>query len=143
VEVLYLASVPGEAKIKTSLGNGYITSLITGFMGAAFGGLGLGFGIAILLKRRTDRWLAEHGARVQATYLGVVTDKSMSSNGRNPQRLRCQWLHPATREVYVMESEEMWFDPSPYLERETLDVLVDLNDPRRYRVDIDFLPPVG
>lgn len=42
-----------------------------------------------------------------------------------------------------MESEEVWFDPSPYVEREALDVLVDRDNPHRYRVDIDFLPKLG
>ena len=143
VEVLYLASAPDEAEIKTSFRGLDAAAFITGFTGAAFGGLGLGFSIAILRKRRTNRWLAEHGARVGATYKGVVTDKSVSSNGRHPKRLKCEWVHPTTRKVYPMESEEVWFDPSPYVKRETLDVLVDLDNPHLYRVDIDFLPKLG
>jgi hypothetical protein len=142
VEVLYPPAAPEKAELRTFFG-AWFAPLLTGFLGAAFGGVALGFVIVGERRRRMYAWLAEHGNHIKAVYVGVVRDTSMSVNGRNPRRLQCQWVHPITRAVYVMESEALWFDPTPYVKRESLDVLVDLDNPRRYRVDVGFLPKPG
>lgn len=40
----------------------------------------------------------------------------------------------------MFESDPIFYDPGEYVQRETLDVLIDNNDPRRYQVVTDFLP---
>jgi hypothetical protein len=48
-----------------------------------------------------------------------------------------------TQKVYIFHSARVWFDPAPFVKRESLDVLVDMDNPKRYEVDISFLPQAG
>jgi hypothetical protein len=45
--------------------------------------------------------------------------------------------------VYLFKSANIWFDPTAFVKRDTLDVLVDMDNPKRYQVDISFLPQAG
>jgi hypothetical protein len=64
-------------------------------------------------------------------------------NGRSPYHIISQSPDPASNTVRVFESENIWFDPSEYIKEETIDVLVDPNNPRKYVMDISFLPKLA
>jgi hypothetical protein len=96
-------------------------------------------------QRAGDRktvWLQGNGQRIQAQVTGVALDTSLTVNGAHPYRIQCQWLDPASNQMYVFQSGHVWFDPSNYISGKTVDVLVDRNNPRRYAVDASFLPKV-
>jgi hypothetical protein len=40
----------------------------------------------------------------------------------------------------VFRSEDLWYDPSDHVKRETLTVYIDPADPRKHYVDVSFLP---
>jgi len=79
----------------------------------------------------------------EARFEGVDYDTSLTINGKHPWRLMAQWQHPATKKVYSFRSDPIWFDPSPYVNRETLDVMVNADDPSQYQIDMSFLPKSG
>lgn len=70
----------------------------------------------------------------------MVLDTSIKVNNRSPWALTAQWQHPTTGDIHTFQSAAIWFDPTDHVNRETLDVLVDADNPTRYRVDISFLP---
>lgn len=113
---------------------------ILGGMGAVFSLVGFGIIAAAIRKRRMLAWLESNGMRVQAQYTGVVRDTSVKVNGRSPWALTAQWQHPASGEIHTFQSEPVWFDPTDFVQRDTLDVVLDADDPSRHRVDIAFLP---
>jgi hypothetical protein len=77
---------------------------------------------------------------VQAAYAGAFYEKTYKVFDRTPYRLMCRWQHPTTQESYLLRSDRIWFDPYPFVKRESLDVVINLENPKQYYVDISFLP---
>ncbi|MGC3996046.1 MAG: DUF3592 domain-containing protein [Anaeromyxobacter sp.] len=142
VEVFYLADRPHEAKLDGvfSLWGG---SLILGGIGLVFtlvGGGGFAFQVA---SGRSAERLRQQGTRVQAKFTGVERNTSYKVNGRSPWQLTAQWQDPRTGLLHVFKSENLWFDPTPYVDRQELTVFVDLAKPKRHLVDLSFLPKLA
>jgi Protein of unknown function (DUF3592) len=139
VRVLYDPDNPEQAQID-SLMETWFWPLLLGFMGIMFGGVGGGMLVNQLRQSLSRTSLTRHGTRVQATFHGVDHDTSLTVNGRSPWRLNCQWRDPVTGKVYVFHSDEIWFDPTRYVQRDELDVMINSDDPNEYEVDTSFLP---
>lgn len=142
VRVLYDRANPERAQIDSFMEN-WFGPLILGGMGLVFSLVGGGIVGYQVKQRRIRAWLAQNGMRVQAKFDGVSVDTSLTVNGRNPWRLSCQWQHPLTQKIYVFRSDPIWFDPTPFVKRDQLDVLVNMDNPKQYQVDIAFLPAAG
>ncbi|MBN8532379.1 MAG: DUF3592 domain-containing protein, partial [Alphaproteobacteria bacterium] len=81
------------------------------------------------------------GQRIEAEITGVDFNTSLRVNGRSPWVIRAQWYDVAQGGVRTFESESLWFDPAPYLDkRKTIGVFIDPAKPGRYAVDTSFLP---
>lgn len=120
--------------------------LLPGIMGGfflIFGGLGYGGLVYRWLKKRDQAWLLHNGQPVTATLTDVSLNSSVRLNRVSPFVIHCQWLDPATQKVYVFSSGHIWYDPTPYLGDRPLQVLIDPRDPRKYHVDLAFLPSPG
>lgn len=142
VEVLYQEFSPQQAKI-----NGFFSlwglSLILGILGAVFALVGLSIILFGKLKGRKIKYLKENGISVNARFTGVEINSSLEVNGRNPYRISAQWKNPATSELHIFNSENIWFDPSDHIDRDELTVLIEKDNPKKYHVDTSFLPKVA
>lgn len=139
VTVLYDPTDPYQARIKSffSLWFGFLMVLI---LGAVFSAIGFSM-IAVRVKsRKQAEWLRRNGRRLKTTFTGVELNQSLRVNGRSPYHILSQSTDPASNTVRVFKSENIWFDPSEYIHRETIDVLVDPGDSQKYVMDISFLP---
>lgn len=116
---------------------------IVGGLGAMFTLIGLGIWLVGALTARKGRQLREHGQVIEATIQSVGPNESVSVNGRHPYVLHCQWLNPQTRELHLFQSKSIWFDPSEHLSADKVKVFIDRGDPRRYLVDLSFLPKLA
>lgn len=139
VTVQYDPAKPDEARIDSAMEHWFGPALL--------GGLGLVFGLigALMLyfNYRTSlrfRRLAQEGQRVQATIVEVGINTSVEINGRSPWRIVCQWQDPRSGKVWLFNSANLWFDPSPFITREQIGVLLDPANPRQHVVDTSFLP---
>lgn len=142
VEVLYPTFAPRDAKI-----NGFFS--LWG-MSAIVGGLGLLFfivGGAIILvgklKNNKVAFLKENGIPVKAKFTSVDINESLTVNGRNPYKISAQWKCPEKSEVHIFRSDNIWFDPSDHIDDEEITVLIEKGNPKKYHVDISFLPKVA
>ena len=143
VDVIYLPDEPAQGRIKSFMEQWFAPLMVSVFA-LVFNGIWLGFAIYEIRKRRMHAWLEQHGMPVQAKLNGVRRNTSLKVNGRSPWVLEAQWQHPITQTVHSFTSENLWFDPSEYLqELKQVDVRVDADDPRRHRIDIAFLPKAG
>jgi hypothetical protein len=139
VDVRYDAANPDHARIDGFLENWFV-AMILGILGAVFGGVGAGFGIYGWVQKKNRDWLRVNGLRIQAKFTGVDINTSLRVNGRSPWVLTSQWQDPKSGMVYAFRSESIWFDPSPYVKADTLDVLINAAKPSMYWIDIAFLP---
>ena len=142
VKVYYNPSNPQDALLEGffSLWGG---PLIVGGMGAVFLLIG---GSMILLTGSGARRLAKlraSGRPVVAKLQGVEQNTSFSVNGAHPWRIVSQWQDPETAEIYVFRSENLWFDPTDHLAGEQVTVFIEPGNPKRYAVDLSFLPKLA
>ncbi|QIQ20896.1 hypothetical protein [Zophobihabitans entericus] len=90
-------------------------------------------------KKRDE--LLRSGRAVEAKIENVNMNMMYSSSGRNPYIITCRWsdaLNPD--EVYQFRSENIWYDPKSMLTKDTMTVYLDQKNPKRYYMDIRFLP---
>ena len=73
---------------------------------------------------------------------GVDRNTSVEINGKNPWRITSQWLDPNSNTMRIFHSENLWFDPTRFVKRKQVTVLLDPNNPKRYHMDTSFLPEV-
>ncbi len=142
VEVLYLPSAPQDARI-----NGFFSlwggPVIVGGMGSLFFLIGAGIMLAGLFKGRSDDKLRLHGTPVSTQFQSVEQNRSLSVNGRHPFRIFTQWHNPATSELHIFQSNNLWFDPSDHINQQQITVFIDAANPKKYLVDLSFLPKLA
>ena len=142
VEVLYLPTEPQNAKI-----NGFFSlwggPLIIGGIGGVFFLIGAGILLVSLLKGRSDEYLKKHGTPIETEFQSVGINKSLTVNGRSPFLILTQWLNPATSELHIFESNNIWFDPTNHIKTKKIRVFIDRKNPKKYYVDLSFLPKVA
>lgn len=122
----------------------WVVPLITGIFFLVFGGIGFGglFNQFFTQKRRT--WLWQHGSPIDVPFTEVRYNTSLKVNGASPFLIVGQWHDKSTNKVYTYESDNLWFDPSPFVaEGRLLRVMIDPANPARYVMDTSFLPEAG
>lgn len=142
VTVLYDPQDPGDARLQGTFAL-WGVSLILGGMGAIFGTVGATLIAVRRARRRREAELRLHGRRVRARFQSVERNGALEVNGTHPWRIVCQWQDPSTGLLHVFKSANLWFDPTPHVRLQDLTVFVDPRDPRRYAVDVDFLPKLA
>jgi hypothetical protein len=139
VVVLYDRGAPQDAKIK-GWSDLWFGPTILGGMGSVFASIGIGMWLAGRMRARKEFDLRHNGRVVQAAFRRVEQNTSLAVNNRHPWRLVCQWQDPATGQEHEFLSDNLWYDPTDFILAETLDVFVDKRNPKRYCVDLSFLP---
>jgi len=142
VEVLYHADAPDKARI-----NGFMSlwfgPLLVGGMGVLFTAIGAAMIVVPIRRKRLEADLKIHGMPIEAQFESVEQNTSMKVNGQSPWRVLAQWLDPATSQVHVFKSDNLWFDPSAYIKDRKINVFMDRADPKKYYVDLSFLPKLA
>jgi len=141
VTVLYLPGKAGEAHIK-GFSSLWLGATILGGLGVIFTGIGAGIVFATRAGEKKKHYLMAYGNAIETEVQGVDRNTGVEINGQNPWRISSQWLDPKTNMVRIFHSENLWFDPSGFMKRKKVTVLVDPNNPKRYHMDISFLPDV-
>jgi Protein of unknown function (DUF3592) len=140
--VLYERGNPADARV-----DGFFSifgvSFVFGLLGGIFTAIGAGFGIALSVFKRRRAQVLARGTPIQARFVAVERNRTVRVNGRNPWRITCQWQDPKTSKVHVFNSDDIWFDPTEHVKGDQLRVLILPDNPKRYMVDISFLPELA
>ena len=118
-------------------------ALIVGGIGAVFFLVGAGMFVVPALRNGRAEKLRQSGQLVQSRYQRVEQNTGLVMNGRSPFQIVCQWQHPATSDVHVFRSDNLWFDPTQHIQTDSIPVYIDPANPRRYWVDTSFLPKLS
>ncbi|NOZ10186.1 MAG: DUF3592 domain-containing protein [Gammaproteobacteria bacterium] len=142
VEIFYLPSSPQRAKI-----NGFFSlwgaALIVGILGGVFFSVGGGIALAVFLSNRKNEYLRKQGIPISAKFLSVEINRNVRVNNRSPFRVLAQWQNPATSEIHIFKSNNLWFDPTEHIPDRDITVFIERNNPGKYFVDLSFLPKVA
>jgi hypothetical protein len=139
VTVLYLPDEPEGARIQ-GFGSLWLGPLVLGGLGLVFAGIGGGIVLGARAGDQKKHYLLAYGNAIETDLQGVDRNTSVEINGKNPWRISSQWLDPRSNTVRVFHSENLWFDPTGYMKRKKITVLLDPNNPKRYQMDTSFLP---
>jgi hypothetical protein len=140
VPVLYNPSQPNEARIKTSFLE-TILILMFPIPGLIVLLIGIFTFISPIYSKLNKAWLQKNGQTITVPVLRV--DKIQDSRGLPRYFIVGQWQNPQDQKVYLFFSEQIVFDPNPYVANKQLQVLIDPSKPNRYYMDTSFLPATG
>jgi len=142
VGVLYIYSSPNSAKIN-SFSSLWGASVAVGVFGGIFFIIGLSLLIFEKRSGKKNQYLKKNGVPIKAKLQGVERNGSLEVNGRNPYQILAQWINPITSELHIFNSENIWFDPSDHMNIDEVTVLIEKDNPKKYYMDISFLPKVA
>lgn len=140
VEVLYRPDDPNEARLN-NFGSLYLAPLILAILGGLFTLVGVVVFTLNHLRNKRKNQLLQTGRRIEALISDMSLNTVIRVNGRSPFIIYAQWCDPlANSGLYQFKSDAIWFDPSPFIKEKTISVYIDEKNPKRYYVDIRFLP---
>ncbi|MFN0037152.1 MAG: DUF3592 domain-containing protein [Saprospiraceae bacterium] len=101
------------------------------------GGIGIGGLVWFERKRRLRKWLMEQGQEVNARFVCVDANRGKSTT----YTLVCEWKDPFTGIIYEFKSDSLSKNPENFVspKSESLRVLIDPANPKRYWVDMGFM----
>lgn len=139
VAVRYNPEHPEDARINDALHNWMFLSIFS-FVGTIF--LFLGLSLIIKQKKRDEliKRLLRTGLRIQADISSVHLNTRLKINGESPWVIVAQWLDPSTNLLHIFTSDNIWFNPTPFLKGKTIEVIIDHKDKNKNYVNLDFLP---
>ncbi len=144
VEVRYLSNEPKNAIINDFL-TLWLAPLIFSGLGIIFILIGSGFAVSLFFiqqRKRKDEYLKQHGTPIASELQDIQINRNLRINGIHPFRVFTQWQDPNSSEVLIFRSNNIWFDPSDYLQDKKITVFIDQNNPKNYYVDLSFLPEI-
>jgi hypothetical protein len=139
VAVRYNPEHPEEASINDALHNWMFFSIFSLF-GILF--FIIGMSLIIKDKRRNEliKRLLRSGLRIQADISSVHLNTKLKINGESPWVIVAQWLDPSTNLLHIFTSDNIWYNPTPFLKSKTIEVIIDHKDKNKNYVNLDFLP---
>ncbi len=112
-------------------------------MGLVFFLIGFIITLVGFLKGRKNEYLKQNGIQIKTKFQNIGLNRSLEVNGSNPYQITSQWISPTTNELHIFKSENILFDPTEYINTDEITVLVEKDNPKRYYVDISFLPKIA
>jgi len=119
-----------------------IFTYIFGGMGILYVILGGSFLIVVLVKTRKQKKLKETGEFVQADFVRVELNTTLTVNGKNPYRIVCEWFDPYNNIKKELKSENIFTDPQPIITSlgiTKFNVYIDPKNTKNYYMDISEL----
>jgi len=142
VKIYYLPFSPNEAKID-GVFELWGLSIITGAIGSVFLLIVFGKVAFTKLSHQKEKYLRENGEKITTTIQSIDLNTGFKVNGRSPFCIFTHWKNPATSEIHIFKSKNLWFDPSNYITKEDITVYLDKTNPKKYHVDLSFLPKIA
>lgn len=139
VEILYLPTEPQKAEINSFFSLWGLTAILGG-MGSIFSAVGAGMFVVPRLKEGEEKRLKQEGTPIETDFKSVEANTAYSVNGRYPFKVITQWQNPSTTEIHVFESNNLWYDPTDFMTRKQITVFIERDNPKKYFVDLSFLP---
>ena len=133
-------SDPDRAQIKGFVDQWLGVAMLS-FFAVIFGAPGFGMILYALRKNQARSHLRNRGRTLVARVSTVALNESLSINGRSPFI-----IHAEARldgKIHAFKSDNLWFDPTPYLETDQVRICHLPENPKVYCMDISFLPQLA
>lgn len=141
IDIIYPKDNPKSAVINSAFGLYGSGIFISGF-GVLFLLAGIIPLIIMKISKNKGTRLIREGSPITIKISEVIINDSISVNGSNPFQIIADKLDKATNSITRYKSKNIFFDPTPYLTDENVTVYIDKNNPKKYYMDISFLPTI-
>jgi hypothetical protein len=140
VKVYYDPAKPDYARLENSLGKSTILIAI----GAVSCILLIIIYILSVRREKASKKLTQTGIKIAADIVSAANDETPVVMGKRPYIIKCQWQQNQTNTIFTFKSKYIYYNPAKYLgERKQLDIFIDPDNPKKYFMDISFLPKKG
>lgn len=112
-------------------------AIIVGILGLVFSAVGGGMIFFSHRRQKQIEALKSFGHKITAEYHGYEINRSIRVNGSHPYRLLAKWKNPATQQVHILKSDNLWGDIVISEDTKTMTVYMDPTDPNKYYMDTD------
>lgn len=133
---------PPENPKKAQL-NGDFGAIWLALLGLLFTFIGIAPPLATRYYNKKKTHVLHQGRPITALITGIRVFGSANAMGCSPYHIVCKWHDPSADKIHVFESEDIYFDPKPYIHRQQITVYVNDNNMKNYYVDISFLPELA
>ncbi|MBW5407911.1 DUF3592 domain-containing protein [Morganella morganii] len=110
------------------------------FMGGPFALIGSLPFIIMAVRKKSGMRLLREGIPIRVKITNVIFNTTISINGHHPYQIEAQLYSPADNTLTLYYSPNLGFNPAPYIHQEYVTVYLDQRNPRKYYMDISFLP---
>lgn len=139
IPILYLPNEPKSAKINNSF-QIWMPPVIVGVFGVFMVLVWVGQAIFQRLKNGKRDYFLENGKMVLATFKRIYVNEHIQSGDRNPHKIITEWCDPLTNKLHVFNSETIWFYPNNLNVGDEVKVYIETDNPKKYWMDISFIP---
>ncbi|MCH4254718.1 MAG: DUF3592 domain-containing protein [Proteus vulgaris] len=139
ISIIYLPDDPQKATINNFLGL-YGAGTILGVFGLIFATIGP---IPLYFMRRRanrDQRLIRDGMPINVKISEIIINNNIRINHRSPYQIIADYHDTLNNRLIRYKSGYLFFDPTPYINKELITVYVDKRNPKIYYLDISFLP---
>lgn len=143
LNIIYDPNNPEKAKID-SFFNLWLGEILFSAIGLIFFIIGIFVLVSAIKRKRDVEWLMQNGTKIMAKVSSVSQSLTRSRRGSSYLKyyINAQWLNPADNTMHIFESDFLDFDPSLFVINKDIEVIIDQNNPKRYFIDLSFLPQV-
>lgn len=139
LQILYNPVIPAQARIDSFFDIWfdiliYVMIFITSFLL-----LFLIHYISSWRERRLKK-LRSTGHRILTQFKKVEAVLKAEKDGRCPFRIVSTWRDPKSKKTYEFRSQYIWNNPTDYIMDQTIQVVFDVKNKRKYMMDLSFLP---
>ena len=97
------------------------------------------------LSNKRKKRLLQYGRLINTEFVCVELKTNVKIAGKHPYVIISKWTDPLTQEEYIFKSDNIFFNPEPYIQQnQQKNICVYLNpkNMKKYFMDISFLPKI-
>jgi len=138
-QVFYYRSHPSYCVVNT-FAQQWLRAITLG--GAAIIPLPVGALPMATRRRRTKlrQRMKAYGQGIDTEFVGPSYNTHTSVGDQHPYRIMSRWTDPQSGRQYQFRSIDLWIEPSVWLPRDGIPVRIDPKNPKRYEMDLNFIP---
>jgi hypothetical protein len=138
VDVKYEPSNPSNAKVD-SFTELWVLPGIFSTIGTIFFIIAIATALGQVNANKQKEWLLKNGYPIDTKFVNTFYG-NFKVNGQSSIKIKSQWLNPKDNLLYEFNSEDIWFDPTEFIKDNSIKVYIDKDNPKKYYMDISFLP---
>ncbi len=91
-------------------------------------------------KRDRNKKIRQTGNHIYTKFKVVEAVLKVQKDGKHPYQIISSWHNRKDNKEYFFKSEYLWSNPVDYILDQTIVVLIDNKDVKKYVMDLSFLP---